>query len=108
MGEKNIRIVPTPTVMLVPRVAAIFLSPPFAPNGGCRGPFHRPPHPLPNGYLDDAKWVQLLKPGSVQFAKGYASLEKKCPRKAIKVIQEVWVILGEEKKKGSLTRLILG
>ena len=28
-----------------------FLSPPFAPKGGCRGPFHRPPHPLPNGYL---------------------------------------------------------
>ena len=31
-------------------VVSFFLLPPFAPQwGGCRGTFHRPPHPLPNG-----------------------------------------------------------
>jgi hypothetical protein len=25
------------------------LPPVRPPMGGCRGPFHRPPHPLPNG-----------------------------------------------------------
>jgi hypothetical protein len=41
------------------------------------GPFHRPPHPLPNGYLYSSKRVELPQPGSVQSALVCASMEFK-------------------------------
>ena len=74
INEKMLLLV----MMLVSRVAATFLVPPVRPPmGGCRGPFHRPPHPLPNGCLCDALRVQLAKPGSVQSALNCASAEFK-------------------------------
>ena len=76
--------------MLVQVVDATFLIPPVRPpfvlsaslQGCCARElqgtttFHRPPHPLLNGSLYEAKWVQLPKPGSVQSASNGASVEE--------------------------------